>query len=123
MEYSIWRKINNIVTKILLLYLPVSGSPNFVCKIKRQSLKNIFPLTQMTNIERQQETIKNSFFQFINTHIPGADLRIVDEIVLSYVISILEEASQDDCFEVEGIIFVVNCELTGAHLTHFLFYF
>lgn len=54
------------------------------------------------NIERQHETVKNSLFQFINTHIPGADLRIVDEIVLSYVISILEEASQDECFEVEG---------------------
>lgn len=83
----------------------------------------------MTNIERQHETIKNSFFQFINTHIPGADLRIVDEIVLSYVISILEEASQDDCFEVEGMRFVLMCfyqaesRLIGAHLIHFLFYF
>lgn len=76
----------------------------------------------MTNIERQHETIKNSFFQFITTHIPGADLRIVDEIVLSYVISILEEASQDDCFEVEGkFTFCVISRLTGAQLTHFLF--
>ncbi|XP_063705885.1 CUE domain-containing protein 2-A [Culicoides brevitarsis] len=68
----------------------------------------------MTNIERQHETIKNSFFQFINTHIPGADLRIVDEIVLSYVISILEEAAQDDCFEVEDFV-----EMMSAYFPKF----
>lgn len=56
------------------------------------------------NLEHQQESIRKSFFQFINAHINGADLRIVDEIVLSYVISILEEASQDDAFEVEDFI-------------------
>lgn len=56
----------------------------------------------MTNIAQQHDVVKNSFFHFINTHIPGADLSIVDDIVLSYVISILEEASQDPCFDVEG---------------------
>lgn len=56
----------------------------------------------MTNIAQQHDVVKNSLFQFINTHIPGADLNIVDDIVLSYVISILEEASQDPCFDVEG---------------------
>lgn len=56
----------------------------------------------MTNIAQQHDLVKNSLFQFINTHIPGADLSIVDDIVLSYVISILEEASQDPCFDVEG---------------------
>lgn len=58
----------------------------------------------MTNIAQQHDLVKNSLFQFINTHIPGADLSIVDDIVLSYVISILEEASQDPCFDVEGFI-------------------
>ena len=58
--------------------------------------------TQMTNIEQHHDVVKESFFHFIRKHIPKADLSIVDEIVLSYVISILEEASQDPCFDVEG---------------------
>lgn len=57
----------------------------------------------MTNIEKQHEIVKTSLFQFVNTHIPGADMSVVDEIVLNYVIAILEEASQDPCFDVEGM--------------------
>lgn len=53
------------------------------------------------NIERQHETIKKSLFQFINAHIPGADLLIVDECILSYIVSVLEDASQDDAYDVE----------------------
>lgn len=56
----------------------------------------------MANIEKQQEIVKKSLFDFVNKHISGADLSVVDEIVLSYVISILEEASQDPCFDVDG---------------------
>lgn len=68
----------------------------------------------MTNIAQQHDLVKNSFFHFINTHIPGADLSIVDDIVLSYVISILEEASQDPCFDVEGFI-----EMMSAYFNDF----
>lgn len=68
----------------------------------------------MTNIAQHHDLVKNSFFQFINTHIPGADLSIVDDIVLSYVISILEEASQDPCFDVEGFI-----EMMSAYFDDF----
>ncbi|XP_062536440.1 CUE domain-containing protein 2 [Armigeres subalbatus] len=68
----------------------------------------------MTNIAQQHDVVKNSLFQFINTHIPGADLNIVDDIVLSYVISILEEASQDPCFDVEGFI-----EMMSAYFNDF----
>jgi hypothetical protein len=59
---------------------------------------------RMTSIEKQHEVVKKSLFQFIKKEIPGADLRNIDEIVLSYVISILEEASDDPCFDVEGIL-------------------
>lgn len=57
----------------------------------------------MANIDKQHEIVKTSLFQFINTHISGADLSVVDSIVLSYVISILEEASQDPCFDIDGM--------------------
>uniref|UniRef100_A0A1B0CF35 CUE domain-containing protein n=1 Tax=Lutzomyia longipalpis TaxID=7200 RepID=A0A1B0CF35_LUTLO len=58
--------------------------------------------------------VKTSLFQFVNSHIPGADLSVVDEIVLSYVISILEEASQDPSFDVEGFI-----EMMSAYISDF----
>lgn len=56
----------------------------------------------MTNIEEHHHDIKKSLSQFIKKNIPGANLKIVDQIVLEYVISILEEASQDESFDVEG---------------------
>lgn len=68
----------------------------------------------MSSIAQQHDLVKNSLFKFINTHIPGADLSIVDDIVLSYVISILEEASQDPCFDVEGFI-----EMMSAYFNDF----
>ncbi|XP_052867025.1 CUE domain-containing protein 2 [Anopheles cruzii] len=68
----------------------------------------------MTNIEQHHDVVKDSFFHFIRKHIPQADLKIVDDIVLSYVISILEEASQDPCFDVEGFI-----EMMSAYFNDF----
>lgn len=66
------------------------------------------------NIEQQHEVVKDSLFSFVNSHISGADLSVVDDIVLSYVISILEEASQDPCFDVEGFI-----EMMSAYFVEF----
>ncbi|XP_053688185.1 CUE domain-containing protein 2-A [Sabethes cyaneus] len=68
----------------------------------------------MSNIAQQHDLVKDSLFKFINAHIPDADLSIVDDIVLSYVISILEEASQDPCFDVEGFI-----EMMSAYFNDF----
>lgn len=56
----------------------------------------------MTNIEQHHDMVKKSLSQFIKKNIPGANLKIVDDIVLEYVISILEEASEDESFDVEG---------------------
>lgn len=56
----------------------------------------------MSAIAQQKCQVKESLFQFIKKHIPSADVSLIDDIVLSYVISILEEASQDPCFDVEG---------------------
>lgn len=56
----------------------------------------------MTNIEQHHDLIKKSLSKFIKKNIPGANLKHVDQIVMEYVISILEEASQDESFDVEG---------------------
>lgn len=62
----------------------------------------------MTNIEQQHEVVKESLSKFVNTNLPGADLSVVDEIVLSYIVSILEEASADPCFDVDGFIEIMT---------------
>lgn len=55
----------------------------------------------MTNIDKLQ-MVKSSLFQFVNKHIKAADLSVVDDIVLNYVIAILEEATEDPNFDVDG---------------------
>uniref|UniRef100_A0A1B0F9Q8 CUE domain-containing protein n=2 Tax=Glossina TaxID=44049 RepID=A0A1B0F9Q8_GLOMM len=70
----------------------------------------------MTNLQRQHELVKGSLEQFVSAHIPGADFSVVDDIVLSYIISILEEASQDPCFDVDGFV-----EMMGAYFAEFSF--
>lgn len=56
----------------------------------------------MKNLEQQHEVVKTSLTKFIKEHIPTANMKNIDDIVLQYVISILEEASQDESFDVEG---------------------
>ncbi|KAI4454638.1 cue domain containing 2 [Holotrichia oblita] len=53
-------------------------------------------------IAEQESTIKDSLFEFVKKHIPDADLTLIDEIVLSYVVAILEDVSSDPVFDVEG---------------------
>lgn len=50
----------------------------------------------------QESIVKESLFRFIMSNIPTADLTPIDDIVLSYVTSILEESSQDSVFDVDG---------------------
>ncbi|XP_070501255.1 CUE domain-containing protein 2-A [Chironomus tepperi] len=54
------------------------------------------------NVNEQHDIVKKSLSQFIKKNIPGANLKVLDEVVLEYVISILEEASQDESFDVEA---------------------
>lgn len=68
----------------------------------------------MTNIDKQHEIVKASLFHFVNTHITAADLSVVDEIVLNYVISILEEASEDPNFDVEGLLCAIESLRTSS---------
>ncbi|CRK99277.1 CLUMA_CG012673, isoform A [Clunio marinus] len=57
----------------------------------------------MNNIDHHHNVVKNSLAQFIKKNIPGANLKnVLDDIVLQYVISILEEASEDENFDVEA---------------------
>lgn len=60
------------------------------------------------NVNEQHAIVKKSLSQFMKKNIPGSKLKKIDQIVLEYVISmipILEEASQDETFDVEGLKF------------------
>ncbi|XP_077300568.1 CUE domain-containing protein 2 [Arctopsyche grandis] len=70
----------------------------------------------MSTIAEQETLVKESLFQFVTKNIPSADLNLIDEIVLSYVTSILEEASREPCFDVEGFVEMMSAyfpEFTG----------
>jgi hypothetical protein len=67
------------------------------------------------NVNEQHTTfVKKSLSQFIKKNIPGANLKNVDQIVLEYVISILEEASDDESFDVEAFQ-----EMMSAYINDF----
>ncbi|XP_050315736.1 CUE domain-containing protein 2 [Anthonomus grandis grandis] len=67
-----------------------------------------------TMIADQESTIKDSLFDFVKGHIPDADLNLIDEIVLSYVIAFLEDVGSDSHFDVEGF-----CEMMEAYFPEF----
>lgn len=54
------------------------------------------------NYAEHEETIKKSLFEFMKQYIPNAEFDLIDEIVLSYVVAILEDAGSDPVFDVEG---------------------
>ncbi|XP_031331374.1 CUE domain-containing protein 2-A isoform X1 [Photinus pyralis] len=66
------------------------------------------------DIVGQESQIKESLFGFVKSHIPDADLNLIDEIVLSYVVAILEDVSSDPVFDVEGF-----CEMMRAYFPEF----
>lgn len=76
------------------------------------------------NVNEQHRVVKESLSKFIKKNIPGANLKNVDQIVLEYVISILEEASQDESFDVEGnpIPRYIVCSKQTYHILLFFFF-
>lgn len=56
----------------------------------------------MSSVAQQESLVKSSLFKFIGKHIPNADVSGFDDYVLTYVISILGEASRESCWDVEG---------------------
>lgn len=54
-------------------------------------------------IADQEIKIKDSLLDFVRTHTTNADLSLIDDIVLSYVVAILEDVSSDPVFSVEGV--------------------
>ncbi|XP_066998956.1 CUE domain-containing protein 2-A [Anabrus simplex] len=70
------------------------------------------------SIAEQEDFVKESLFKFLRKHIPSAQLSSIDEIVLSYVVSILEDLGTEDsvqeAFDVEEF-----CEMMAAYFPEF----
>ncbi|CAG9767774.1 unnamed protein product [Ceutorhynchus assimilis] len=79
---------------------------------KRNSIPTSGMSTKM--VADQESTIKDSLFDFVKSHIPDADLTLIDDIVLSYVIAFLEDVGSDSQFDVEGF-----CEMMEAYFPKF----
>ncbi|XP_055377409.1 CUE domain-containing protein 2-A [Condylostylus longicornis] len=62
----------------------------------------------MATVEKEHQIVKESLIKFVSGHIPEADFSVVDEIILSYIISILEEAANDPGFDIDGFIEMMN---------------
>lgn len=43
-----------------------------------------------------QEFVKESLINFISSQIPNADITFIDDIVLSYIVSIIKEIEDDE---------------------------
>ncbi|XP_059481213.1 CUE domain-containing protein 2 [Neocloeon triangulifer] len=73
----------------------------------------------MSSFAEHEDLIKEALFKFLRSYIPSAQLSSIDEIVLSYVVSILEELGMDfdgseDTFDVDGF-----CEMMTAYFPEF----
>ena len=66
-----------------------------------------------SNIAEQEDLIKESLFTLVKKHIPSAQFSDIDEIVLSYVVSILEDLGSEIDVQV-GLLFIIR--IISKHL-------
>lgn len=50
--------------------------------------------------ENQIQFVKESLISFVKSQIPNADISFIDDIVLSYIVSIIKEIEEDE-FDLE----------------------
>ncbi|XP_048472300.1 CUE domain-containing protein 2-A [Rhincodon typus] len=64
-----------------------------------------------------EKVIQDALTQFIQLHIPDADLSVMDEVILSYITSVLEELgspdSSEENFDVEMFVEMMAAYVPG----------
>ncbi|XP_015519919.1 CUE domain-containing protein 2 isoform X2 [Neodiprion pinetum] len=65
-------------------------------------------------MDEKEELVKKSLFSFVRKQVPTAQLSLIDDIVLSYVVSMVEEDALEENLDVEGL-----CEMVSACLPEF----
>ncbi|XP_033222996.1 CUE domain-containing protein 2 isoform X2 [Belonocnema kinseyi] len=69
-------------------------------------------MSKTTN--EKEELVKKSLFNFVRKQVPTAQLSLIDDIVLSYVVSMVEESALEEDLDVDGL-----CEMVSACLPEF----
>ncbi|XP_038638616.1 CUE domain-containing protein 2 [Scyliorhinus canicula] len=65
-----------------------------------------------------EKIIQDSLFQFVHLHVPDADLSVMDEVILSYITSVLEELGSSDSSE-ENFDVEMFVEMMAAYIPGF----
>ncbi|KAJ8687693.1 hypothetical protein QAD02_023487 [Eretmocerus hayati] len=56
----------------------------------------------------KEELVKRSLFSFVRKQVPTAQLNLIDDIVLGYVVSMVEESALEDELDVDGVSEMVS---------------
>ncbi|KOC63103.1 CUE domain-containing protein 2 [Habropoda laboriosa] len=65
-------------------------------------------------MDEKEELVKKSLFSFVRKEVPTAQLSLIDDIVLSYVVSMVEKSALEEDLDVDGL-----CEMVSACLPEF----
>ncbi|OAD62925.1 CUE domain-containing protein 2 [Eufriesea mexicana] len=65
-------------------------------------------------MDEKEELVKKSLFNFVRKEVPTAQLSLIDDIVLSYVVSMVEESALEENLDVDEL-----CEMVSACLPEF----
>ncbi|XP_047345651.1 CUE domain-containing protein 2 isoform X2 [Vespa velutina] len=65
-------------------------------------------------MDEKEELVKKALFSFVRKQVPTAQLSLIDDIVLSYVVSMVEENAMEEELDVDGL-----CEMVSACLPEF----
>ncbi|XP_012535340.1 CUE domain-containing protein 2 isoform X2 [Monomorium pharaonis] len=65
-------------------------------------------------MDEKEELVKKALFSFVRKQVPTAQLSLIDDIVLSYVVSMVEESALEENLDVDGL-----CEMVSACLPEF----
>ncbi|OXU19285.1 CUE domain-containing protein 2 [Nasonia vitripennis] len=59
-------------------------------------------------MNEKEELVKKSLFSFVRKQVPTAQLNLIDDIVLGYVVSMVEESALEDELDVDGVSEMVS---------------
>ncbi|XP_014212118.1 CUE domain-containing protein 2 [Copidosoma floridanum] len=59
-------------------------------------------------MSEKEELVKRSLFSFVRKQVPAAQLNLIDDIVLGYVVSMVEESAVEDELDVDGLSEMVS---------------
>lgn len=68
---------------------------------------------EVSSLSNHEKKVLNALGKFVNTYRPGASLSAIDDIVLSYVVGVLEDITSDDEFDVDSFVEMIAAYIPG----------